>query len=64
MRTARLLARHVEFGKETDEARAWVASVDEPNARLIEASRGRADREARPDRVAAGLTGRHPLTRR
>ena len=45
VRTARLLARHEEFGKETGEARAWVASVDEPNARLIEASRGRADRE-------------------
>ncbi|MCH1867306.1 nucleoside/nucleotide kinase family protein [Nocardioides sp. CFH 31398] len=44
VRTERLVARHVEFGKSTAEAEAWVAAVDEPNARLVAASRGRADR--------------------
>jgi len=43
VRRERLLARHVRFGKTPDEARAWVANVDEPNARLVEACRGRAD---------------------
>ena len=43
VRLERLLARHVRFGKAPDFARSWVASVDEPNAVLIEATRGRAD---------------------
>jgi len=43
VRLERLLARHVAFGKPPDVARAWVASVDEPNAALIEATRARAD---------------------
>ena len=43
VRTDRLLARHVRFGKAPDFARHWVATVDEPNAVLIEATRGRAD---------------------
>ena len=43
VRLERLLARHVAFGKPPDVARAWVASVDQPNAALIEATRGRAD---------------------
>jgi pantothenate kinase len=43
VRLARLTARHVEFGKEPAAATAWVASVDEPNAALVEATRGRAD---------------------
>lgn len=42
-RRQRLLDRHVRFGKSPDAARAWVAAVDEPNARLIAASAGRAD---------------------
>ncbi len=44
LRRARLVARHVEFGKTPAEARDWVTCVDEPNARLVEASRDRADR--------------------
>jgi pantothenate kinase len=44
LRRQRLLARHVEFGKSEGEARAWVERVDEPNARLVEATRTRADR--------------------
>ncbi|OZM81565.1 nucleoside/nucleotide kinase family protein [Pseudonocardia sp. MH-G8] len=43
VRLARLTARHVEFGKEPQEAAAWVAAVDEPNAALVQATRGRAD---------------------
>jgi pantothenate kinase len=43
-RLERLVARHVEFGKTPAEARAWVERVDEPNARRVEASAGRADR--------------------
>jgi len=44
VRRARLVARHVEFGKSTDAAQRWVADVDEPNAALVAASRARADR--------------------
>jgi pantothenate kinase len=43
VRLERLLARHVEFGKSPAEARAWVAAVDEPNARLVELRRDAAD---------------------
>ena len=43
VRAERLVRRHVRFGKAPDAARAWVASVDEPNAALIAATRGRAD---------------------
>ena len=43
LRRERLVARHVEFGKTPAEARAWVARVDEPNARLVEAAAERAD---------------------
>jgi len=44
VRQRRLLARHEAFGKTPDAAREWVRSVDEPNARLIEAREGAADR--------------------
>lgn len=43
VRRQRLVARHVEFGKAPDAAAAWVDTVDEPNARLVAATRGRAD---------------------
>jgi pantothenate kinase len=43
VRRERLVARHVEFGKTPDEARAWVARVDDANARLVEAAAARAD---------------------
>jgi pantothenate kinase len=42
-RLSRLTARHVAFGKSPDRAADWVAAVDEPNAALVEATRGRAD---------------------
>jgi pantothenate kinase len=43
VRLSRLIARHVAFGKSQGEAEAWVASVDEPNARRIRARRPFAD---------------------
>jgi len=42
LRVHRLTKRHEQFGRSADEAVAWVANTDEPNARLIEASRARA----------------------
>ena len=38
-----LIARHVEFGKPPDEARAWVMRSDQPNAEVVAATRSRAD---------------------
>jgi pantothenate kinase len=43
LRSERLVARHVEFGKSPEFARHWVEVTDVPNARLVEASRERAD---------------------
>ena len=44
VRNERLLQRHVDFGRAPAAALAWVAETDEPNARLIEATRSRAHR--------------------
>lgn len=43
LRVERLIERHVAFGKSRAAAEAWVERVDEPNARLIEATKTRAD---------------------
>jgi pantothenate kinase len=43
VRRARLVARHVDFGKSEAAARRWVDEVDEANARAIAARRGLAD---------------------
>ena len=43
VRSHRLVARHVAYGKTAEAAAGWVATVDEPNARLVERSRERAD---------------------
>lgn len=43
-RIDRLIARHVEFGKRPDVARAWVTDVDERNAEVVSSSAGAADR--------------------
>ena len=43
VRRRRLVERHVRFGKAPDEARAWVAGVDEPNAATIGTWRQAAD---------------------
>ena len=42
-RIARLVARHIEFGKAPDAAREWVLTVDERNAREIERTAAVAD---------------------
>ncbi len=42
LRRQRLVARHQQFGRSAEAAAAWAAQTDEPNARLIEAARGRA----------------------
>jgi pantothenate kinase len=43
VRRSRLVRRHVRFGKAPADAEAWVAQVDEPNARLVESTRDLAD---------------------
>lgn len=43
VRRERLVARHVHHGRTPEQARAWVDRTDEPNARLIEGTRGAAD---------------------
>ncbi len=44
LRRERLVERHVRFGKTPEQARAWVARVDDANAALVAALRDRADR--------------------
>ena len=44
VRRARLLARHMAYGKTPAEAQAWVDRVDDGNAVLVAATRGAADR--------------------
>jgi pantothenate kinase len=44
LRLERLTRRHQQFGRSLADAQAWVAGTDEPNARLIEATRARAHR--------------------
>lgn len=43
LRLERLAARHIRFGKTPQEAAAWVAQTDQPNAELIVAGLRRAD---------------------
>jgi pantothenate kinase len=43
IRHERLIARHERFGKSPTDARAWALGPDEANARLVEATAGRAD---------------------
>ena len=49
LRLGRLTNRHQQFGRSLEAAQAWVAETDEPNARLIEATRMRAHRVFRWD---------------
>ena len=42
-RQRRLLERHMRFGRERADALQWIATTDEPNARLVAASKHRAD---------------------
>ena len=43
LRTQRLVARHMRFGRDEEAARNWVQQTDEPNAVLIDSTRHRAD---------------------
>ena len=43
VRVERLIRRHIEFGKTPEQAAEWVQRLDEQNARLVAASRERAD---------------------
>ena len=43
VRLRRLTARHERFGKTPEQARAWVARVDGPNAERVAAAAGQAD---------------------
>jgi len=43
LRNDRLVQRHQQFGRSQEAALAWVAGTDEPNARLIDATKTRAD---------------------
>jgi len=54
IRMERLIDRHIRFGKDPEHARAWVESVDVPNARTIEATAHRADIHYRPQTTASG----------
>jgi hypothetical protein len=47
LRVRRLVARHVEFGKAPEAARAWVDRSDEANAALLRA------RSVEPDLVVS-----------
>jgi pantothenate kinase len=42
LRTDRLTRRHERYGRTREDALEWVAATDEPNARLIAATRPRA----------------------
>jgi pantothenate kinase len=48
VRLARLVARHVAFGKAPAEAQRWVGAVDGPNAATINLTRPRADLIVQP----------------
>jgi pantothenate kinase len=43
VRVGRLIRRHIEFGKTPEQAAEWVNRLDEQNARLVAATRDRAD---------------------
>jgi pantothenate kinase len=42
-RIARLISRHIAYGKDPEAAKAWAKGTDEVNAKLIERGRNRAD---------------------
>jgi pantothenate kinase len=59
-RVERLVERHMRFGRTRDAAEAWVETVDERNARLIEASAERADLILTPAATAAPVAAAEP----
>jgi pantothenate kinase len=54
-RRARLVARHVEAGREAEDASRWVDRSDEANARLVSHTRSRADLVLVDGRVSDGF---------
>ena len=58
IRRSRLVERHIAFGKTRTDAEAWVASVDEQNARRIRARRAFADLVVSIDQLDATSTMR------
>jgi len=54
-RVDRLVARHVRHGRTPTAAERWVANTDEPNARLIERTRSRADIVVRLAELSRGV---------
>jgi pantothenate kinase len=54
-RIERLVARHVEFGKTPEEARAWVATTDQRNSELVAGTVGTADRVIVNDAAGWGV---------
>ena len=56
-RRRRLVARHVRFGKTPGTAERWVRGTDDPNARLVEACRERADVLVTGDLLSPGPAG-------
>ena len=54
-RVQRLVERHVEHGRTPTAAEHWVARTDEPNARLIEGTRSRADLVVRLGQSSRGV---------
>lgn len=56
VRRDRLLSRRLSFGHPVEEAVAWVRDVDERNASLVEATRGRADLLLHVDSVSTIAT--------
>jgi pantothenate kinase len=53
LRLERLAARHEQFGRSREQALAWIATTDEPNARRIEACMHRAHRRVAWDAATA-----------
>jgi pantothenate kinase len=53
LRLERLAARHEQFGRGREQALAWIATTDEPNARRIEACMQRALRRVAWDAATA-----------
>lgn len=47
LRLERLTARHMQFGRTREQALAWIAQTDEPNARRVEAVAHRSGRTVR-----------------
>lgn len=54
VRIERLIARHIEFGKSPEEARAWSLGPDERNAELVARTRHLSDRIVRIRDVRSG----------